>query len=280
MPCPEAGSRFFWTARFCRTVVVLSLLPLAVPLCCWAQDEPPKLLSTTGGTGRQPWKNLADVKKAAAAGIPGACMQLGLCYETGEAVKQDYAQAIALYEQAAAGGVADAIYRLGKLHQDGLGVEPDPIHARELYQIAAEANVPLAQYNLGAMLVSARGGKRDVVEGLAWLILARRNHIDADGEQQVRSHLPPPVIAAAEKRAEELTQAIASRKDAKPKWPPSDPESSPSMPVTPVPPAVKRALTPPLAPLKIEVPPPPAYVPPSIPAPTEPKSGSRSQGNS
>jgi hypothetical protein len=66
MPRPEAGSRFFWTRRLGRTVAVLSLLPLAIPLLCRAQDEAPKLLSTTGGAGHQPWKNLADLKKAAA----------------------------------------------------------------------------------------------------------------------------------------------------------------------------------------------------------------------
>lgn len=253
-----------------RIALVLGLLVSLTPPSFWAQDEAPKLLSTTGGSGRQPWKNLAELQKAAAAGNPAACLQLGLCYETGDGVKQDYAQAGTLYEQAAAGGVADAIYRLGKLHQDGLGVASDPIHARELYRIAAQANVPLAQYNLGAMLVSARGGRPDIVEGLAWLILARRNHIEAAGEQQVRDHLAPQVIAAAEKRAEELSQAVAARKGAKPPWPPPDSESSSSLPVAPVPPVVKRALPPPrLAPPEIEPPPPPVFSLPAIPAPTK-----------
>jgi hypothetical protein len=270
MAHPEIFPRYSRTERLGRVVVMLGLLPMLTPLRFWAQDEAPKLLSTTGGTGCKSWKNLTNLQKAAAAGDPEACMQLGLRFETGDEVKPDYEQAITLYEQAAAGGVANAIFRLGRLHQEGLGVEPDPIHARELYRIAALAGVPLAQYNLGVMLVSARGGRPDLVEGFAWLILARRNHVEADGEQNVRAHLPSQVIATAEKRAEELGRTVADRKGAKPQWPPTDPESDSSLPVTPVPPAVKRLRSPPLAPLKIEAPPPPAYVPPSIPAPTKP----------
>lgn len=252
---------------------MLVLLSPLVPACSWAQDDALKLLSTTGGNGRQSWKNLAELQKAAAEGNPEACLQLGLGYETGAEMKQDYAQARMLYERAAAGGVADAIYRLGKLHQDGRGVESDPVQARDLYRVAALANVPLAQYNLGAMLVSARGGKRDYVEGLAWLILASRNHLEAEGERQVREHLAkqPAIIAAAERRAEELSREVAVRKGAKPPWPPPDSESSLSRPSALLPPVEKPVVPPPkIEPPKIDLPPPPVFPPAAPPDPTKP----------
>ena len=264
------GARFLVAAtpRLALAAFVLSLLAAAVPLRCRAQDEAPKLLSTTGGAGRQPWKNLAELQKAAAAGNSEACLQLGFRYETGDGVDQDYARARTLYEEAAAAGVADAIYRLGKLHQDGLGVGSDPAYARDLYEVAALAGVPLAQYNLGIMLVSARGGRRDYVEGLAWLIVASRNHIEADGEKQVRERLAkqPQVIAAAGRRAEELDRDVAARKGSKPPWPPPGLEPPSLSPPKPAPAATKPVVSaPPIAPPKIEPPPPPVLLPPALP---------------
>jgi hypothetical protein len=258
---------FLWRSRrLGHLVFILTLLPALIPWRTWAEDEQPKLVSTTDRPGRQPFKNLAELQKAAATGNPGACLQLGLRYETGEDVKQDYAQARSLYEQAAAAGRAEAIYRLGRVYQNGLGVESDPVQAREYYSVAALAGVPLAQYNLGAMLVSARGGKRDYVEGLAWLILAARNHIEADGQRQVREHLAnqPGVIAAAENRAEELARDVAARKGVKPPWPPPDPDSDAVLSIAP-PPIEKPVISAPkLAPPKIELPPPPVFSPPAV----------------
>jgi len=126
------------------------------------------------------------------------------------------------------------------------------------------ANVPLAQYNLGAMLVSARGGHREYSEGLAWLILASRNHVEADGERRVRDQLSSQsqVIAAAEQRANELSREVAARQGTKPPWPPPDSSRQPAA-VTPV---VKPVLPPPaIAPPKIDLPPPPVFSPPAIP---------------
>jgi hypothetical protein len=248
----------------CTPVILILLLAPARALCAEAPDTAPVLLSTTEGTAGPKSNNLASLQKAADAGDPKACFQLGVCYEAGENVGQDYAQARMLYEKAAGGGSADAIYRLGKLHQDGLGVEPDPALAHDLYQDAALAGVPLAQYNLGVMLVSAHGVKRDFVEGLAWLILATRNHIDADGEKRVREHLAgqPKVIAAAENRAVELGREVVARRGTKPVWPLPAEDSRPYDPVV-QPPTVLKPTPPPQKPepLKIEMPPPPVFQP-------------------
>jgi hypothetical protein len=270
MPCSLS-----FPIRLCSVVLILASLSAFCPQPLRADDAPPELLSTAGQPVSRQWKSLAELKKAAKSGNAKARYQLGLRYETGDGVKQDYKRARALYEQAAAGGVGDAIYRLGRFYQNGFGVETDPSQARDFYHAAALANVPLAQYNLGAMLVSARGVRRDYVEGLAWLILAGRNHIEADGEKRVRDHLAdqPKVIAAAEERAEELAQDVAAHKGVKPEWPPPDSEAELSVPApTPLPvPAVKPTLSmPKFAPPSIELAPPAAFAPPAISDTTKP----------
>ena len=252
---------------------------VALPLLGWSplfggqpKDEAPKMLPTTGGKIGIGPKTLPQLQKLAATGDPNACLQLGLRYETGDGVAQDYLQAKAEYEQAAAGGVALAIYRLGRFYQNGTGVASDAAMAGELYRLAALADVPLAQYNLGAMLVSGRGVKRDNVEGLAWLILASRNQIEADGEQRTRAHLAgqPLMIAAAEKRAAGLRTEIDSRRGTKPAWPPPTASSIPPVPDRVVPaPEKPRIEAPQIERPKIELAPPPVFAP-EAPSTTKP----------
>ena len=223
-----------------------------------AQDAAPQLLSSS----------VPALQKKAAAGDARACLQLGLACETGDGLPQDYARAREWYEKAAAGGAAEAIYRLGHLEQEGLGQPADPFLAHRLYRLAAFADVPLAQYNLGAMLVSARGVSRDDVDGLAWLILAARHGVNPDGERKVRAHLAdrPQFIAAAEKRATELSAQIAARRGQKPPWPPPADDDD-ALPGTTPP----RAERPKIEAPKMEAPafqpvPPPAIAPPDAPA--------------
>ena len=237
------------------------------------RDEAPKLISTTGGKCETAPKTLKELQKLAGAGDPDACLQLGLRYETGDGVAQDYLQAKAEYEQAAAGGVALAIYRLGRFYQNGTGVASDAAMAGELYRLAALADVPLAQYNLGAMLVSARGVRRDYVEGLAWLILASRNHIEADGEQRTRTELAGQlqVIAAAEKRAAELRKEIAAHHGTKPSWPPPAISSVPPIPERSVPTVAQPKIeAPQIDRPKIELAPPPVLAPLEAPSTAKP----------
>jgi len=222
---------------------------------------PPQLVSRTGGGPR--WTSIADVKRDAEKGVPAACFELASCYESGRDVPKDIGKAIALYQQAAAGGEANGWFRLGKIFADGLGVDPDRPKALEYYRLGALTGVVEAQYNVGAMLVSARGVKRDWVEGLAWLIVAARHGAPPAGEQQVRAQLAkrPADIAAAELRAEEISNLLSPRKSA----------------IEPAPSSRNKLPPAQLIPPKISIPPPPLPVPikispplPPLPPPTSP----------
>src|SRR4029079_15481968 len=78
------------------------------------------------------WQSLAEqwqVKKAQ--------FNLGLLYENGQGVPQDYLQARQWYAKAAAQGCADAQSRLGRLYEFGHGVMEDYVQAYKWYILGA-----------------------------------------------------------------------------------------------------------------------------------------------
>ena len=167
-------------------------------------DALPVLISTKGNAPK--WKNTEELQQFAAKGDPKACMELAERSLEGEGVPKDVARATALFEQAGKGGIASGWFRLGKIYHDGLNGAPDYPKALEYFTTAARAGVAEAQHNIGAMLVSARGVKRNYIEGLAWLIVAKKTGAQSDAETQVRSRISrrPADIAAAEARAAEI----------------------------------------------------------------------------
>ncbi len=75
--------------------------------------------------------------KLAMRGKPQAQYNLGLLYEQGQGVPQDYAQAIKWYRKAAKQGETSAQVRLGVLHEEGLGVPQDYAQAHMWFNLAA-----------------------------------------------------------------------------------------------------------------------------------------------
>ena len=188
----------------------LLLAAAAAPTAAAAPgDERPQLVSTTGGGKKA--KSLAELRALADKRDPDACYELGSRLVEGDhEVAADPAQARTLLERAADANHADALFRLGKLYHDGVGGPRDLPQAFALYTRAAKRGIPEAQHNVGAMLVSARGVKRDYVEGLAWLIVAEQSGALSDAVARTRERLKgrPKDIAAAERRAAELAAGI------------------------------------------------------------------------
>lgn len=171
-------------------------------------DAPPQLISTKGDGPK--WTTLEQLKQFAANGDPTACFELADRSAEGDGVPRDLKQAAVLFEQAARGGVANGWFRLGKIYHDGLDGMPDYERALDHFTTAAKIGVVEAQHNIGAMLVSARGVKRDYIEGLAWLIVAKESGAASDAETQVRARLAkrPADITAAERRAAEIARDL------------------------------------------------------------------------
>ncbi len=76
--------------------------------------------------------------RSAERGDTDAQYKLGVCYSTGEGVKQDYAEAVKWFRKAAEQGHAEAQFKLGLAYEDGNGVAKDYTEAVKWFRKAAE----------------------------------------------------------------------------------------------------------------------------------------------
>ena len=91
---------------------------------------------------------------------------LGIAYDYGYGVTQDYAQAREWYEKAAAKDQEHAMINLGQLYENGHGVVQDYTKAREWYEKAAADAV--AMRNLGILYENGRGVPQDYAKAHEW----------------------------------------------------------------------------------------------------------------
>lgn len=77
-------------------------------------------------------------RQAADQGNARAQMDMGIDYENGRGVEQDFGQALNWYRKSADQGNMAAEYFLGRLYQNGKGVDKDQAKAREWFQKSAD----------------------------------------------------------------------------------------------------------------------------------------------
>ncbi|MAY60575.1 MAG: hypothetical protein CML29_00025 [Rhizobiales bacterium] len=91
----------------------------------------------------QKLENYGEARKlfaaAAEQGYPLAEVGLGILFDYGLGVEQDYPKAIAHYKAAADAGIGVGLYNLAGFHLDGYGTRKDPTRAAELYRKAMQA---------------------------------------------------------------------------------------------------------------------------------------------
>ena len=107
-------------------------------------------------------------EKAAAKGDARAMYNLGLFYQNGQGVAQDYAKAREWYEKAADKGEAEAMTNLGWLYQYGQGVWQDYVKARDWYERAAANGYANAMSNLGWLYQNGQGVAQDYAKAREW----------------------------------------------------------------------------------------------------------------
>lgn len=108
------------------------------------------------------WKNSAK------QGFAAAQNNLGICYNKGQGVPQDYEKAVYWYTKAAEQGYAVAQNDLGVRYAKGQGVPQDYEKTVFWYTKAAEQGIAVAQKNLGASYANGQGVSQDYEKAVYW----------------------------------------------------------------------------------------------------------------
>lgn len=94
------------------------------------------------------------LKRSAEQGNAEAQYKLGLMYDIGKEVDQDYQKAFKWYEKSANQGLASSQSKLGSMYRYGKGVVVNHAKASEWYWKAYEQGNEEAHYQLGTIYIS------------------------------------------------------------------------------------------------------------------------------
>ena len=150
-----------------------------------------------------------EFRRLAERGNVLAQYKLGLMYNNGEGVRQDFREAVMWFSRAAVQGYAPAQTSLGVKYEHGQGVKRSNREAVRWYRHAATQGHATAQYRLGRMYVQGRGARRNLTGAVAWFILAAAQGVEdaATARVAVAALLSRSQIAEAERKAREWLKA-------------------------------------------------------------------------
>lgn len=146
-------------ARAVVLAVAVSAAPFAVPAHAQSGSRPSSEEAATV---------LENARPLAENGNANAQYNMGVLYDEGYGVDQNYATARGWYEKAAAQQYAKAEHNLGIMYQGGHGVPADDAKAAEWFKRAAKHGEPAAQNNLAVMYVRGQGVPQNLVEATRW----------------------------------------------------------------------------------------------------------------
>ncbi len=154
-----------------------------------------------------------------------AAYKLGLIYNNGEGVKQNFTKAVSWFSLAAAQDYAPAQYSLGIKYEKGQGVQRNYGEAVKWYRHSAEQGDATAQYRLGRLYAQGRGVERDYVEAIEWFDLAAAQGVEDAGaaREAVASVLIPPQIAQVQRQ---ISAKPATQPDIEPPQPEIEPDTT------------------------------------------------------
>jgi TPR repeat protein len=150
-------------------------------------------------TALKEWKPLAE------QGYTEAQYNLGLMYNYGQGVIQDYKAAVKWYGLAAEQGNASAQFNLGVMYNYGQGVIQDYKVAVKWYTLAAEQGGVEAQYNLGLMYGNGQGVIQDYTRAHMWwnIVASQGNERAMENRDIVAKKMTPSQIEKAQTLAGE-----------------------------------------------------------------------------
>jgi TPR repeat protein len=142
---------------------------------------------------------------AAEQGFAAAQYNLGLMYDNGQGVIQDYKAAFKWYTLAAEQGYASAQHGLGVMYNDGHGVIQNYKTAVKYCTLAAEQGFVRVQYNLGFNYNNGQSVIQDYTRAhMWWNIAASQGHKDGVGNRDIiAKKMTPSQIEKAQTLASE-----------------------------------------------------------------------------
>jgi TPR repeat protein len=180
--------------------LVLSSMCLTISACAYFDESP-----STSPPGDEYEALAKELRKSAKEGNAGAQNELGLLYNEGHGVPQDYGQAKHWFEKAVKQGHVEAQVNLGMLYLLGQGASQSDQMALFWFRQAAKKENALAFANLGVMYSQGRGVPQDLIQAHMWYSLAA-----AHGEKSafefrdaLATNMTPAQIAEAQKLARE-----------------------------------------------------------------------------
>jgi len=155
---------------------VLKKLLILASVCCLCASASASASATATASNWQAnavhsGKNNFDVaklRKEAEQGDAHAQYNLGVSYENGLDVPQDYSQALTWLRKSAEQGYAPGQNGLATLYSYGRGVTRDDKQSVVWYRKAAEQGYERAQYNLGAAYFNGLGVAKDYRQAALW----------------------------------------------------------------------------------------------------------------
>ncbi len=151
------------------------LQPLAEEGDPVAQDRLGVLYDKGWGVSQDYGQALKWYRRAAEQHYSLAERNLGHMYEEGHGVAQNYGEAVNWYRRAAEQRLIPAYHNLGYMYEQGRGVPQDYAEAVKWYRRAAEQNFPPAEFSLGLMYAEGHGVPRNDREAAKWYGYAAEN---------------------------------------------------------------------------------------------------------
>jgi hypothetical protein len=141
---------------------------------------------------------------------------LGVSYEHGDGVPQDFAEAVNWFRKAAAQGHAAAQCLLGESYYQGEGVPRDYAEAVKWFRRAADQGQAGAQYDLGLCYRDGEGVTKNYLEACKWALLANAqsqgrgkiSSMNKDLVSSLESQLTQNQIAEAQRLAGEFKPQV------------------------------------------------------------------------
>jgi len=163
--------------------------------------------------------NYADAAKQfralAEQGNAVAQARLGVLYEQGRGVPQDFQEAYKWIRLSVAQGNADAQFTLGWMYELGEGVPQDIKEAINWYRLSAKQGNGFAQFSLGGMYAHGQGVPKNFVAGHMWTNICAANATDSDLLQlctKLRDSLTKIMTSAQIAEAQELARKCTANK--------------------------------------------------------------------